>query len=165
MPGHVLVSGGSRGLGAAVVRGLLQRGDRVSLCSRKPTEFTASLAGHPLACFVSADLADHDEIARFVSEAEGRLGPPTGLVNCGAIAADGVLATLAPSAIESMTRVNIVGTILLTREVVRRMLTAGQGGAIVNVSSVGGLRGFSGLSAYGATKAALDGFTRGLASA
>lgn len=160
---HVLVTGGSRGLGAAIVEGLLARGDRVSCCSRTPTDFTRTLETSANALYVAADLGDAAAITRFADAAEARFGAPDALVNCAALAADGLLAMLAPDDLAQMVQVNVTGPLLLTREVVRRMLAANVAGAIVNVSSVGGLRGFSGLSAYGATKAALDGLTRGLA--
>ena len=160
---HVLVTGGSRGLGAAIVGALLERGDRVACCSRTSTPFTEGLAGHERALHVAADLADPDAGSRFVAAAAARFGPPEALVNCAAVAADGLLAMLAPQDLETMARVNVVAPLLLTRDVVRRMLAANVAGVIVNVSSVGGLRGFNGLAAYGATKAALDGLTRGLA--
>lgn len=160
---HVLVTGGSRGLGAAIVEGLLARGDRVSCCSRTPTDFTRALETQDNALYVAADLGDATAITRFADAAEARFGAPDALVNCAALAADGLLAMLAPDELAQMVQVNVTGPLLLTREVVRRMLAANVAGAIVNVSSVGGLRGFSGLSAYGATKAALDGLTRGLA--
>ena len=169
---HVIVTGGSRGLGAAIVTALLDRGHRVSSCSRTPTAFTRDLAGRDDAWHAPADLADAASLRGFVRGAADRFGSPFGLVNCAGIAVDGVLPMLEPDDIRTLASVNVVGTLLVTREVVRAMLVgrgpaeaegAGGGGAIVNVTSVGGLRGFSGLSAYGATKAALDGFTRALA--
>ena len=163
MTQHVLVSGASRGLGAAIVESLLEDGYRVSGFSRTSTTFTDSLSRRPDAFYANADLADEDSLKRFVGNACARFGPPYGLVNCGAVAADGLLATLAPRDIRSMASVNYVGTLLLTREVVRQMIAGGDAGSIVNVSSIAGSRGFSGLSAYGATKAALDGATRALA--
>ena len=167
---HVIVTGGSRGLGAAIVAALLERGHRVSSCSRTATAFTRELAGRDDAWHGSADLADAASLRGFVRGAADRFGSPFGLVNCAGVAVDGVLPMLEPDDIRMLASVNVAGTLLVTREVVRAMLVGrgpaeaeGGGGAIVNVSSVGGLRGFSGLSAYGATKAALDGFTRALA--
>jgi 3-oxoacyl-[acyl-carrier protein] reductase len=84
------------------------------------------------------------------------------LVNNAGVARDGVLGTLQDDAIDSMVDVNLKGTIYLTRVAVRRMLRQ-HSGAVINISSIVGLSGYRGLSVYGATKAALDGFTRGLA--
>ncbi len=161
---HVIVTGGSRGIGAGIVEALLAGGYRASCCSRTENDFTKGLGRREHAFFGAADLADADAIKRFVGAAAGTLGPIYGLVNCAAVAADGLLATLAPKHISDMTSVNVVGTLLVTREVVRSMLAAPQsGGAIVNVSSIAAAHGYAGLAAYGATKAALDGFTRSLA--
>ena len=160
---HILVSGGSRGLGQAFVEALLERGYRVSSFSREPTEFTASKAGDERFFFQLADMTDHPSLDRFVRAAEETLGAPWGLVNCAGIATDGVLAISPLDQVSRTIGINLGGTIELTRLVVRRMLAADQGGSIVNVSSIVGIRGYSGLAVYSATKAGLDGMTRSLA--
>ena len=160
---HVCVSGGSRGLGKALVQGILDAGYRVSTFSRRGTPFTDSLAGNPNAHFEELDIADTHRIRAFLAEAEKQLGPPLGLVNCAGIAVEGVLATMGDADLQRVISVNLVGTLSLTREVVRRMLVGGRGGSIVNVSSIIGLRGYSGLAAYGATKGGIDAMTRALA--
>jgi 3-oxoacyl-[acyl-carrier protein] reductase len=76
--------------------------------------------------------------------------------------AEGVLATMHNSTIEQLVRVNTVSPIVLTKYVVRSMMSEG-GGRIVNVASIIGFTGYSGLSVYGATKASMLGFTRSLA--
>jgi 3-oxoacyl-[acyl-carrier protein] reductase len=163
MTQHVLVSGASRGLGAAIVESLLEGGYRVSGFSRTSTTFTDSLSRRPDAFYANADLADEDSLKRFVGDACARFGPPYGLVNCGAVAADGLLATLAPRDIRSMASVNYVGTLLLTREVVRQMIAGGDAGSIVNVSSIVGVHGNWGQTNYAASKAGIIGFTKSLA--
>ena len=90
-------------------------------------------------------------------------GVPFALVNNAAIAHDGVLANTSITAISDVIAVNLAGTVLVTREVVRSMLIGHQGGRIINISSIVGSRGYKGLSVYGATKAAMDGLTRSLA--
>ena len=89
-------------------------------------------------------------------------GPIYGLVNNAAIGAEGVLATMHNFTIERLVRVNTVSPIVLTKYVVRSMMSEG-GGRIVNVASIIGFTGYSGLSVYGATKASMLGFTRSLA--
>ena len=84
------------------------------------------------------------------------------LINNAGIATDGVLATMQPGDIEQVIAVNLTGTLLLTRLVVRQMVVRSRG-SIINISSIIGLRGYAGLAAYSATKAGLDGMTRGLA--
>jgi 3-oxoacyl-[acyl-carrier protein] reductase len=160
---HVIVSGGSRGLGKALVEGLLGEGYRVSTFSRSATEFTDLQAANANFYFAAADIADKEKVAEFVASAESRFGIPYGLVNCAGVAVDGVLATFPEDEIERVIEVNLVGTLALTRQVVRRMLLSQTGGSIVNISSIIGVRGYSGLSAYAATKGGIDAMTRALA--
>ena len=89
-------------------------------------------------------------------------GPIYGLVNNAALGTDGVLAIMHNSQIEELVRVNTVSPIVLTKYVVRSMMADG-GGRIVNIASIIGFTGYSGLSVYGATKASIIGFTRSLA--
>jgi 3-oxoacyl-[acyl-carrier protein] reductase len=164
-PKHVLVSGGSRGLGLALTRDLLAQGYRVSTFSRKGSSELESLAReHGERLYVEAiDIADKEALARFVPSAAGRHGRVWGLVNNSAIAVQGVLATLPEIEIQRMLEVNLDGPLRLARLCIRDMLVADRGGRIVNVGSIVGTRGFTGLSVYSATKAALDGLTRSLA--
>ncbi|MBM4061145.1 MAG: SDR family oxidoreductase [Planctomycetes bacterium] len=161
--GHVLLSGGSRGLGQALVRALLSAGYRVSTFARRSTPFLDSLATEPAAFVGTADMADEASLRAFVAAAGRRFGPPWGLVNCAGVAIDGVLASMAPSDVEKMMSTNLTGAMLLTRLVLRTMLLQRQGGAIVNISSIIASRGYSGLAAYAATKGGMDAMTRALA--
>ena len=92
----------------------------------------------------------------------GKFGGLYGLVNNAGIGTSGVLATMPDAAIERLLRLNVLSPIALTKYVTRSMIT-GQGGRIVNLSSVVAATGYSGLSVYSATKASLVGFTRSLA--
>src|SRR5262249_57916321 len=85
-----------------------------------------------------------------------------GLVNNAAVGTDGLLAIMHNSQIENLVKVNTISPIVLTKYVVRWMMADG-GGRIVNLSSIIGFTGYSGLSVYGATKASMLGFTRSLA--
>jgi 3-oxoacyl-[acyl-carrier protein] reductase len=160
-----VVSGGSRGLGLALVRDLVAQGYGVSTFSRTGSpELDALAREHPDRVVVQAvDIADRERLARFVKEAGTRLGRVWGLVNNSAIAVQGVLATLPEVEIERMIAVNLDGPLRLSRLCIRDMLVDDRGGRIVNVGSIVGSRGFTGLSVYSATKAALDGLTRSLA--
>lgn len=158
---HVIVSGGSRGLGKALVQGLLDAGWRVSTFSRSSSRFTDSLAKRSRFFFLCADLADPASMTRFLDQARKRHGRPFGLVNCAGIARDGLLATMPDEAIEQQLQVNLQGTLRMTRLAVRQMLL-GDGGVIINISSIVGLRGYSGLAAYASTKAGMDAITRSL---
>jgi 3-oxoacyl-[acyl-carrier protein] reductase len=112
--------------------------------------------------FVACDLGEIDKIADLVRSLRKQFGPIYGLVNNAAIGTDGVLATMHNAKIDTLVRVNTLAPIVLTKYVVRQMMADG-GGRIVNVSSIIGFTGYSGLSVYGATKASMLGFTRSLA--
>ncbi len=162
-PRHVVVSGGSRGLGGSLVAGLLKAGYRVSTFSRSATDFTDGLAANESFLFATADLADAESVSAFLKRAESDFGAPYGLVNCAAVAVEGLLATTPDQAIEKALAVNVGGTLRLTKLVVRRMMLAKAGGVILNISSISGVRGYKGLSAYAFGKGGLDAMTRSLA--
>ena len=164
----VLVTGGSRGLGLAIAQGLAGAGYGVIAVARKKSkEVTAAIAESARARqgalhFVPFDLGKIDEIPDFVRGLRKEFGPLFGLVNNAALGHDGVLATMHNSRIEELVRVNTLSPIVLSKYVVRAMMSEGAG-RIVNVASIVGFTGYSGLSAYAATKASMLGFTRSLA--
>jgi 3-oxoacyl-[acyl-carrier protein] reductase len=90
------------------------------------------------------------------------VGSIYGLVNNAAMGLDGALAMMPNAQIERLILLNTISPIVLTKYVVRHMLADG-GGRVVNVASILGFTGYSGLSVYGATKASMIGFTRSLA--
>ena len=161
---HVVVSGGSRGVGLALSEALLAAGCRVSTFSRKPSEDTERLAAaHPDHFhYDSVDIADSVGLTEFVQHATERFGDLYGVINNSAIAVDGVLATLPEVEISRMLQINLEGSIRLARLGLRTMLR-NRRGRIINISSIVGQRGYNGLAVYSATKAGLDGFTRALA--
>jgi 3-oxoacyl-[acyl-carrier protein] reductase len=112
--------------------------------------------------FVPFDLGDVQKIPDLVKELRKSFGPIYGLVNNAAMGLDGALAMMQNSKIERLIRVNTISPIVLTKYVVRHMMADG-GGRVVNVASILGFKGYSGLSVYGATKASMIGFTRSLA--
>ncbi len=157
----VLVSGAARGLGLAISRRLIGDGYKVIGFGRTHTDEFAELERGGKAIFEEFDLANLEDIQPFVYKLNKTHGPIFGLVNNAAIARDGVLATLHASDIASMLTVNLEATILLTKYASRPMLVRRQG-RIITISSIIATTGFSGLSVYAATKAALEGFTRSL---
>lgn len=161
---HVIVSGGSRGLGEAFMDGLLSAGYAVSTFSRKRTPFVDRLmsSSRDRSFFTEADMADAESLARFGKSAFARFGPPWALVNNAGIASDQVHALETEDAIRDMIGVNLTGTLMLTRICSRAMLRRREG-RIVSIGSIVGIRGYRGLVTYSATKAALDGMTRALA--
>ncbi len=122
----------------------------------------AARAGAGALHFRAFDLADTAGMAGLVKTLRADFGAFYGLVNNAAIGTAGTLANMPDGAIERLVRVNVLSPLTLTKYLVRSMMT-GQGGRIVNVSSVVGATGYGGLSVYSATKASLVGFTRSLA--
>jgi 3-oxoacyl-[acyl-carrier protein] reductase len=165
---NVIVTGGSRGLGLGIARKLAASGYAVIAVARKNSDqliaaIEAAKSSKTGALhFVTCDLGEIDKIPDLVRGLRKEHGPIYGLVNNAALGSDGVLATMHNSKIEALVRVNTVSPIVLTKYVVRAMMADG-GGRIVNVSSIIGFTGYSGLSVYGATKASMLGFTRSLA--
>jgi len=160
---HVIISGGSQGLGQAIVRALLEAGYRVSTFSRNRTEFVQNLNANEKFFYASADLADPSSTRTFLKSATIAFGSPYALINCAAMATPGLFATMPEEAIRKVLQVNVEGTLQFTKMVVRKMLSTGTGGVILNVSSISSLRGFRGLSVYAFTKGGMDAFTRALA--
>lgn len=161
----VLVSGGTRGVGLAVARKLAADGFAVHAIGRKESEaLNAASAELPAGRlnFVPFDLMNVDAIPDLIREMKALHGPFFGLVNNAALGTDGLLSNMHNSDIEKLVKLNTVSPIILTKYVVRAMMTAGTG-RIVNISSIIGFTGYSGLSVYGATKASMQGFTRSLA--
>jgi 3-oxoacyl-[acyl-carrier protein] reductase len=164
----VIVTGGSRGLGLGIVRRLICEGYcAVAVARRMNDQFASTIEqverSRPGSLhFRPFDLADVQEIPNFVRTLRKEFGPIYGLVNNAAAGSDGALALMQNSQIERLIRVNTLSPILLTKYVVRHMMADG-GGRVVNVASIVGFTGYSGLSVYSATKASLIGFTRSLA--
>jgi 3-oxoacyl-[acyl-carrier protein] reductase len=165
---NVIVTGGSRGLGLGIAQRLTVAGYHAIAVARKPTSQLTS-AIEAAECqnpgsfhFVPFDLAEIDAIPDLVKTLRKDFGPIYGLVNNAGISFDGVLALMHNSQIEQLVRLNTLSPIVLTKYVVRSMMASG-GGRIVNIASITGFTGYSGLSVYAATKASLIGFTRSLA--
>jgi 3-oxoacyl-[acyl-carrier protein] reductase len=162
---NVLISGGTRGVGLAIARKLAADGFRVFALGRKESdglakaiaEFSAGVLN-----FVPFDLTNLDVIPDLIREMKAEHGPLYGLVNNAALGTEGLLSNMHNSDIERLVKLNTIAPILLTKYAVRAMMTEGQG-RVVNISSIIGFTGYSGLSVYGATKASMLGFTRSLA--
>ena len=172
-----LISGGSRGLGLALVEHLLARGDSVATFSRSGSAALAALAkAHPRRLVAEPlDITDSAAISRFIAGVADRFGRLDHCIANAAIAHEGVLATMRDDEIDAMLAVNLRGAIVFIRECVRQMLAAAPVASedapaapapdrsITVVSSVVAENGSPGLSVYAATKAALEGLARSLA--
>src|ERR1700722_8326747 len=165
---NVLVTGGSRGLGLAISKKLSAAGyNTIAIARKESPELTAAIAasgtsGGKLLHFVPFDLGEIDLMPQFVASLRKTFGPLYGLVNNAALGDDGALSLMHTTKIERLMRLNTLSPIVLTKYVVRAMMADG-GGRVVNVASIVGFTGYSGLSVYGATKASILGFTRSLA--
>lgn len=170
--GTLIVTGASRGIGAAVARLSAARGYAVAINfdtgeaeARKLAKEIMSDGGHALP--IQADIAREEEIVRLFETAERELGPISRLVNnAGITGGFARVDAISAEALQRVFAVNVTGAILCAREAVKRMSTknGGSGGAIVNISSRAADTGSAGEWVhYAATKGAIDTFTVGLA--
>lgn len=166
---NIVVTGGSRGIGLAVARNLAASGCQVITLARQmgdqlgdAMEAARRDRGEGCIRFKAADLADIAALPALARELRQEFGTVQGLVNNAGIGPSGLLATMQDTQIERLIRLNVLSPITLTKYIVRSMMADG-GGRVVNIASVVGFTGYSGLAAYAATKAAIIGFTRSLA--
>jgi len=157
-----IVTGASRGIGAAAAEALAAAGARVMLAARDgalAAEVAGRIGGKAMAC----DVADYGAVECMVAATEQQLGPVELLVNnAGVIEPIGMLADSDPAAWARNIAVNLTGAYHVIRAVLPRLLAAGRG-AIVNVSSGAAHRPLEGWSAYCAGKAGLAMVTRSIA--
>jgi NAD(P)-dependent dehydrogenase (short-subunit alcohol dehydrogenase family) len=170
--GTLIVTGASRGIGAAVASLAGKRGYAVAVNFATGHAEAASVvdkiaADGGRAVAIQADVSDEAQIVRMFEMAERELGPIKGLVNNAAITGGFArVEDVSGAALARVFAVNVSGTILCAREAVRRMSTrrGGSGGAIVNISSRAAIYGGAGEWVhYAASKGAIDSFTIGLA--
>lgn len=159
----VLVVGASTGIGADAARVFAREGASVVLAARSEEglrSITDELTAEGLsAAYVAGDVSVAADVARFVDTAVSVFGRLDGAFNCAAMTQSGKLDEVSEEDFDRIMATNVKGTWLCIREEVRVMRAAGAG-SIVNVSSIGGLRGSSGMGAYQATKHAVIGLTR-----
>lgn len=159
----VLVVGGSSGIGADAARVFAGHGAAVMIVARGEVALRSvhdelAGAGHEVAYEVG-DITVGADVTRFVDAAERRFGRLDGAFNSAAMTQAGQLDSITEAEFDRIMDVNVKGVWLCMREELRVMRAAGAG-SIVNVSSVSGVRGGSGLGAYNATKHAVIGLTR-----
>jgi NAD(P)-dependent dehydrogenase (short-subunit alcohol dehydrogenase family) len=173
LSGVLLVTGASRGIGAAVARLAARDGWDVGInyvaneARAKEVVAAVEVAGRR-AVALRADVSVEAEVVRLFEECEARLGPLRGLVNnAGVITAYGRVDALSGEALQRNFAVNTIAYFLCAREAVRRLSTrhGGPGGVIVNVSSRAASMGMPGEYVhYAASKAAVNALTTGLAA-
>jgi 3-oxoacyl-[acyl-carrier protein] reductase len=165
---RLVITGGSRGLGLALIERLLAQGYAVATCARARTPELDDLmerSGEDRLMWSTCAIGDADEEAAFFEAAVDWAGAAGiyGLVNNAGVAQEGVLATFPNVETERIIEINLTGAIRMCRLALRHMLGRQGPARIVNISSIIGARGYTGLAAYSASKAGLDGLTRALA--
>lgn len=167
-----IVTGGSRGIGAACALALAAKGYAVAINYAANREAAAAMVetigraeGEAIA--VQGDVGKEDDVIRLFREVDRAFGPVTALVNnAGIVDVTAKVADMSFARLERMMRINVIGSFLCAREAVKRMALSagGKGGAIVNISSVAASIGSPGQYVdYAASKGAIDTFTKGLA--
>ncbi len=168
----LLITGGSRGIGAATALLAAQDGWAVAVnyannqaAANQVVQAIAQTGGQAIA--VQGDVADEAQIARLFATVDQQLGRVTGLVNnAGVVDVTARVEDMSWERLERMMRINVLGTFACAKEAIRRMSTrhGGQGGVIVNLSSAAARLGAPGQYVdYAASKGAVDTFTVGLA--
>lgn len=163
---HALVTGGARGIGAAVTRALAANGARVTMVGRasQPTagELASAAQGAADLAYFSADVTDSASVARAFRDARLRFGPVHIAVNNAGQALSAPFLKTEVSLWRAMMAVNLDGTFHCMQAVLPDMLAAGWG-RVVNVASIAGLTGYGYVSAYCSSKHAVVGLTRSVA--
>ena len=166
----VLVTGGSKGIGAAISLLAAQRGYAVAINYRDDDAAAERVlqqieANGGRGCLARGDVGDGDDVERMMTQTRVRLGGLHALVNSAGVTGPiGTFAQADPAMIEQVFRTNVFGLMHCCRAAVNLFKTAGTGGVIVNLSSIAATTGSANEYVhYAASKAAVDAFTLGLA--
>jgi NAD(P)-dependent dehydrogenase (short-subunit alcohol dehydrogenase family) len=158
----VIVTGGGRGVGRGIAERFLEAGAGVVICGRKQPE-TPPEAGGRRALFVAADVREPEQVAQVVAFTLERLGRLDVLVNNAGGSPAAEAASASPRFSEAIIRLNLIAPLHFSQQANEVMQRQPEGGAIVNVASVSGVRPSPGTAAYGAAKAGLLSLTQTLA--
>ena len=162
---HAVVTGGGRGIGAAIAEALSREGARLTLMGRTGETLRAQVAklgGAEKAAAVEVDVTDAESVRRAFAEAERAFGAVSILVNNAGQASSAPLSKTDMALWQRMLAVNMTGTFLCSQAALPGMRKQ-EFGRIVNVASTAGLTGYAYVSAYCASKHGVVGFTRALA--
>jgi 3-hydroxybutyrate dehydrogenase len=164
---HAVVTGASRGIGAAIASILARAGADVTLMSRNASRLAEQAAALTKTCSgkaqaVAVDIAQPEQIATAFARAADRFGPPHILINNAGIAAATPIGKTDLATWQRLIEINLTGAFLCIREVVQQM-AKGDYGRIINIASTAGLTGYAYVTAYCAAKHGLIGLTRALA--
>jgi 3-oxoacyl-[acyl-carrier protein] reductase len=160
---NVVVTGASRGIGLGIATTLARSGyDVVAVARHLRPALETAMAQHANLRFLPIDLVDFASLPGQVRQLRNQIGQIYGLVNNAGVGTAGILSTMPDEQIAQVIQTNVIAPITLTKYVISSMMSA-RSGRVVNITSVVASAGYSGLSAYSASKAAMIGFTRSLA--
>ncbi len=162
MKKRVLISGGSRGIGAACVRYFAETGDKIAFIYRNAEESASELANETGALPIKSDVSDPESAKNAFTEAIEVLGGIDVLINCAGIARFSLFTDISDAEWRQMIDTNLSSAFTLSREAARLMVSQ-KSGRIINVGSVWGRMGASCEVHYSASKAGLRGLTQALA--
>lgn len=161
----VVVTGASRGLGAAMVRGLVGEGARVVAAARSVDALHKLAAESPERVHVAeCDMRDREAVASLVNTALDRFGRLDGVVNNAGIAPAGGLVDTDLAVMEETLAVNLIAPAALAQATARHLIAETKPGSIVNIASTSGLKGKARLAGYSASKGAIMRLTEALAA-
>lgn len=160
---HVVITGGGRGIGAAIADRLAELGYKITLMGRNLETLTAKAAELPHGTPITCDVSDESSVAAAFAEAVKQNGPVTILVNNAGIADSNPLQRTTLEQFQRLLNVNLIGTFLCCRAVLPGMLEMKRG-RIINISSTAGLEGAPYITAYSASKHGVNGLTKSLAA-
>ena len=157
-----IVTGGGRGIGRGIATRLLEAGADVAICGRSQPESLPAAAGRT-AAFVAADVREAEAIDRVIAETKRLFGRLDVLVNNAGGSPPADAATASPRFSEAILRLNLLAPLVFSQKANALMQGQPDGGSIVNIASVSGVRPSPGTAAYGAAKAGLLSLTTSLA--
>jgi 3-oxoacyl-[acyl-carrier protein] reductase len=164
---HIIITGGSRGIGSAIARHYAKKGWCVSICSHNsPADLKdvkkslEEMGGQCFAC--ETDMGNPQEVNRYIQSAVDTFGIPNILVNNAGISHIGLLQDMTDSEWDTLLAANLSSVFYACRAVIPHLLSVKQG-CIINISSVWGIAGASMEVAYSATKGGVNAFTKALA--
>ena len=169
-----VVTGGTSGIGAAIVKGYAVAGAKVAFCGRRTAEGEGVLAevraAGGQALFIAADVANADDMARVVERATGELGPLNVALNCAGVGCgDTKLADIPLAEFDNLFSINVRGVFISLQAELRAMVAHGKGGSIINMGSILGHVAFASSAKYSsghyiASKHAVEGLTKAAAA-
>lgn len=160
----VVVTGGTRGIGRAIVERFAAEGDRVFFTGRSDSSVMAAALGLPESCVGAVcDVAEEEAVKKYFASVVELAGTVDVLINNAGIARDGLLMRMKGDQWDEVMATNLRGAFLCTQAVLRPMMKNPEGGRIINISSVIGVVGNAGQANYAASKAGLIGFTKSVA--